>query len=58
MVHLQNSELNKIGVSPKQLKQNVIYIESGHKILGNYDVVKFMKQPRVQDFIRNKSLFH
>lgn len=50
---VSNPELNE-----EEIKHSTIYIESNNKVLGNYDVIKFLQLPQVKDFIRHRSKFH
>ena len=57
-INLQRLKKFSHSISPEEIEKQVIIIPSNNKILGNFDVVKFMEIPRVRDFLKHRSRFH
>lgn len=55
---LGSAQSNLGALDEAEVRNSTIYIESSTKVLGNYDVIKFLQLPQVKDFIRHRSKFH
>ncbi|UAA37699.1 hypothetical protein KIH87_13400 [Paraneptunicella aestuarii] len=55
---IQPEVLQQLNMTAKSIAEKTLYIESGTKPLGNFDVTKFVELPEIKEYIRNQSQFY